>query len=157
MLRRLRIWLFSLGDRRNSALFPELTFCETIEERADLWRDAYKRFLRKNRWRLAFRVLLLVILIEAPIWIAVIPFRGVNQTHLGVVVGAALVSGIAGAAIGSGILLVIRRDLRRELRLTLRERGHRPCLSCGYDLRGGESPRCPECGRDDDACASISP
>ncbi len=39
-----------------------------------------------------------------------------------------------------------RNPIRRHLRRQLQERGIPICLSCGYDLRGQLTPRCPECG-----------
>ncbi len=63
---------------------------------------------------------------------------------------AAVAAAIAftGTAVFIWRLLLLR--IRAALRLTLKQqlRGQRlpVCLDCGYDVRGGESDRCPECG-----------
>ena len=48
-----------------------------------------------------------------------------------------------GAAVG---LFCWIRPYSRFLRRYLQERGVAVCLKCGYDLRGQNQPRCPECG-----------
>lgn len=39
-----------------------------------------------------------------------------------------------------------RQALRRLIRLEMLDRGYAICVDCGYDLRGQQEPRCPECG-----------
>lgn len=51
---------------------------------------------------------------------------------------------IMGGHLASTMLL--RGRLRRALREELNQRGVPLCISCGYDLAGMASPRCPECG-----------
>ena len=34
----------------------------------------------------------------------------------------------------------------KPVRRAMRDRGYDLCVSCGYDLKGIESPQCPECG-----------
>jgi hypothetical protein len=41
---------------------------------------------------------------------------------------------------------ITRRPVRRHLRKQLCEKGIPFCIECGYDLKGNESGRCPECG-----------
>jgi len=41
-----------------------------------------------------------------------------------------------------------RRALRRVVRCELQRDGVPICIECGYDLRGLDTPRCPECGRE---------
>ncbi|MCA9242551.1 MAG: hypothetical protein KDA32_01250 [Phycisphaerales bacterium] len=50
-------------------------------------------------------------------------------------------------AIWYGGFWLWRRRFRRFLRERLTTLGVPVCLGCGYDLRGQEEPRCPECGR----------
>jgi hypothetical protein len=38
------------------------------------------------------------------------------------------------------------RTVRKSVREQLNAHGLRTCLDCGYDLRGSDEPRCPECG-----------
>jgi len=47
-----------------------------------------------------------------------------------------------------GIVVVYAAILYRVTRSFFRRRGERPgwCVACGYDLRGLNEPRCPECG-----------
>lgn len=44
------------------------------------------------------------------------------------------------------LLLISRRNVRRSLRRQLARNGVAICVPCGYDLRGADSDRCPECG-----------
>ena len=39
-----------------------------------------------------------------------------------------------------------RSVIRRRLRVQLSAKGVLICIECGYDLRGQNEPRCPECG-----------
>ncbi|MCG3131640.1 MAG: hypothetical protein FLDDKLPJ_02444 [Phycisphaerae bacterium] len=59
---------------------------------------------------------------------------------------------LLGATAAGTVALVYRRAHREELRwtgLTLREQKRSRegrCTACGYDLKGNETGRCPECG-----------
>jgi len=44
-------------------------------------------------------------------------------------------------------LLLFRKRRARAIREQLLAHGIPVCLACGYDLRGRDSSRCPECGR----------
>lgn len=44
------------------------------------------------------------------------------------------------------LILAFRKTIRRSIRQALVDSGLPCCLSCGYDLTGNESGRCPECG-----------
>lgn len=46
----------------------------------------------------------------------------------------------------AGYFIAAWIDDRRENRITERRR-HGLCIGCGYDLRGLDGGRCPECGR----------
>ncbi|MFN0136725.1 MAG: hypothetical protein ACKVS9_11495 [Phycisphaerae bacterium] len=46
-----------------------------------------------------------------------------------------------------GIGIFWDRSVRNRLRQLIRERGIAICVACGYDCRGIESERCPECGK----------
>ncbi|HWL94257.1 MAG TPA: hypothetical protein VNT79_12060 [Phycisphaerae bacterium] len=55
--------------------------------------------------------------------------------------------GMSAAALGPLLgTWVVRRRVQQRLRIELVKSGKRICLTCGYDLRGSDSPRCPECG-----------
>jgi hypothetical protein len=47
--------------------------------------------------------------------------------------------------------LSMKLGMARYIRTELRRRGLRVCAGCGYDLRGREEPRCPECGEAESA------
>ena len=55
---------------------------------------------------------------------------------------------IAVFPLGSGYILLRwrRRSIQRNLRRQLIASGVPICIRCGYDLRGQEDARCPECG-----------
>ena len=63
-----------------------------------------------------------------------------------VAAGACAFAVIVTGGIVGGLYVVPRKQIRRELRVCLREQGIRICISCGYDLRGLSSANCPECG-----------
>ena len=48
--------------------------------------------------------------------------------------------------IAASVLLLRRSRRQRYAELKEREKIERRCARCGYDLRGLELPRCPECG-----------
>jgi hypothetical protein len=58
-----------------------------------------------------------------------------------------------------GVYLLQMSHLRRLMRVEIAAafKGERPpfCFHCGYDLRAGVEPRCPECGQD--ACVVPRP
>lgn len=47
----------------------------------------------------------------------------------------------------AGIVYMTVGRARKNLRRMLVKRGIAVCIPCGYDLRGIEDARCPECGR----------
>ena len=49
-------------------------------------------------------------------------------------------------ACGLAICVLVRRLTVPILRQCLIDHGIAVCIKCGYDLRGQEEPRCPECG-----------
>ena len=53
---------------------------------------------------------------------------------------------IFGAFMVIGTRWIYRRRFKRYLRERLEAMGVPICIKCGYDLRGQEEPRCPECG-----------
>ena len=53
---------------------------------------------------------------------------------------------IFGAFVVIGTRWICRRRFKRFLRERLAAMGVPICIKCGYDLRGQEDPRCPECG-----------
>ena len=42
--------------------------------------------------------------------------------------------------------VVYSKQMRIRVRQQLQKQGIKVCMYCGYDLRGQEDPRCPECG-----------
>ena len=61
-------------------------------------------------------------------------------------IDGAIIGGVSGGLAVSVMFLVGRNKVRRSLRSQLQEMSIPVCLQCGYDLRGQNEPRCPECG-----------
>lgn len=148
-MRRLRLWLFALGESSSLWLYPELRFYDTSEQRADFWSTTYRAFLKRRGVRFFLRLVGLSLLIQLPCTLALWPARPYLQLWLGNIGASALTSGLAGGLFGGAFLFILRRTMRGELRAALRARGFKPCMHCGYDLRGLATGRCPECGTAD--------
>jgi len=124
----------------NELLYPELLHLESKSERRELFRSA------KQRWYLYFM----------PAVLALNAFNfGVgfcgpgHHSHT----WECYIRGTL-CAIGAGVLGVVvarvgnRKIMRRRIRERLRKYGIHLCVTCGYDLRGSRSLRCPECGNE---------
>ena len=44
------------------------------------------------------------------------------------------------------VMIIVRRRTHKSVIASLREAEYLICWQCGYDLRGTDEPRCPECG-----------
>jgi hypothetical protein len=124
-----------------SRLFPELDFLPP-EEQGAAFQTAYGRLMRRPRFWLA------MILVPAALATAL--------TLLGVVVArvfpidktlrTGIIGGVVGGSVAGAVHVLFRRPIRKDLRTGLVARGIPICIPCGYDLRGQQTPRCPECG-----------
>jgi len=146
MMRKFLDALYALGDSWNNHLFPELLYYETAKDRAELWRTCYWRFFRRVRWKLVLALLFVSTALHVGFRLAAGQLRpwvggAISDSSLNL-----LVSGIGGGFFGLFLLWIIQKVMRIELRKELNVRGFHVCMSCGYDLRGQETPRCPECG-----------
>lgn len=128
------------------SMFPELARFASDEEA----RDAYRAGVQQARRSFRFWLLLVVIYVALPAFLAV-AFIGLPFVARAPV---AVRSGVIAALIASGGLVLfhwgLRKPVRSRLRRELAQRGVPVCVECGYDLRGQAEPRCPECGA---ACA----
>jgi hypothetical protein len=125
-----------------SWLFPELDLLDTPKDRAGV-HDAAMKVLRR-RWQFW------VYAIAAPA-IGISGFA-IGLHFLGKVfpVVARIKGGLLAGAVGGLFPLTYSFAFRRPLRVLIRKelvkRGVPVCVGCGYDLRGQEVARCPECG-----------
>ncbi len=65
---------------------------------------------------------------------------------VGGLVGGALAGALLGLYMAVVMNLVFRNPARKSLRRSLLRLGVPICVGCGYDVRGQQEPRCPECG-----------
>jgi len=122
-------------------LYPELRFLKTREAR----KAAQKAFGQrpKHVWKVMLGVIPISIT-AAAVSIAIMRMMlwlGVS-IWLGTLINA-LIWAIFGAFAGA---FFWRRPYILFLRRYLQDQGVPVCLKCGYDLRGLNDPRCPECG-----------
>ena len=122
--------------RRRYRVFPELARFENDEERTRVLKNYSRKVFRSGyTWVILF------------IGIPILTTLLVLVTRIALPGWSGYVSGvIAGVSFGAGFQWLLRSPLRRNLRRELIDRGVPICLHCGYDLRGQNVPRCPECG-----------
>lgn len=133
-----------LRDRKAHPWFPELARVESRAERKALWRAAYYPVLKSWRyWFIAIASQAGCQVAFRRVTVQLLRQTGVTAyTHLWSICATAV-----GAALASLLTLwLVRRRIARNMRAELLKRGKPTCLSCGYDLRGQQDPRCPECG-----------
>ena len=131
--------MFALALLLYRRLFPELGRFPTPEDRREALRKAACE-AGGARWFWIYVVLVTALLCCLPD----APWQQVQA------------SWIAKLRIVSRVLLplmmalfyiwTVRRGIRQSLRRQLVDQGIPICLSCGYDLTGNVSGRCPECG-----------
>lgn len=130
----------------NEWIYPELKHLPRWADRqAAMW--AFQpRILRS--WPFWIMLAIAVPLGAAMPWVIGMVNRVLpGSLSVGSAMGRAIVAG-AIQALMCGLVFnyFFRNRGRRFLREYLNERGHNLCVECGYDLRGQETPRCPECG-----------
>lgn len=117
-------------------LFPELELFETKSERDKAFREA-KGF--PISWR---AVPFLMSLAAGIVIVGALErrFRFLPSWLRGALQG--LVCGFGGV----WFCWFFRREVQRNLRRQLLQKGVAVCMGCGYQLCGLTAPRCPECG-----------
>jgi len=149
LLRRLKERIRTNGAVLNESAFPELSFCDEPKARAELWNAAYRPFGTRSQWGWYWTSVVIGalagLLVQHLVLPAISPFIRVIPHFI---VGAVL-AGLIALMIVAALLQLLRSRIRRSLRRELRARGFRPCLHCGYDLRGTLGALCPECGQRD--------
>jgi hypothetical protein len=155
MLHRIRKSISQLDFLGHSYFFPELAFSDTAKERNDLLNTSWKRLFTWRRWKLSLSALALCLLLEMVFRLIGAYIRpwlpGAFDNFATRVSFAALKGGILGLA----VFWLLSKNIRMELRKEMSARGYKVCMGCGYNLRGLESPQCPECGTDCPADQSI--
>lgn len=126
-------------------LYPEIERFESAAAAQVALTRASTRVMRTLRfWIGGVLVLALAAAwgVLTPVWVAWLRGGG----WVGVIAAALGIGAVQGLVFGLGFQLMLRGPTRRALRAELCDRGVPLCVSCGYDLRGLRSPRCPECG-----------
>ena len=127
---------------RYAHLFPEIARFGTKRERWDaMWAAQLKAMRTWGFW--LFPVVLVSLGFAFSFFFLPILVRSLG--NVGFLGPPLLLLLLAGPMPGEH-LWVCRRVIQLSLREQLIERGERVCLQCGYDLRGQDDPRCPECG-----------
>lgn len=131
-----------LGVRLAHYLYPELRLASERHGRHDLFNTAQRKLLY-NPWA----------------WVVAIP--GTTLLIVPLYFGKILLLryGLISAWLANLILALILllyvfwvstfvfvKPMRKYMRREMVKRGIFVCLRCGYDLRGLQQPRCPECG-----------
>jgi hypothetical protein len=118
--------------------FPELEVLDDDNERRELFHEC-----QQNAWT-QFSGLVIACLCVGVMHRFLLPqltrWTGWSVQRLEVPFWLLTVMTTAGLA-----LWISRQLIRKRIRSTLLERGYSVCLHCGYDLRGTETNRCPEC------------
>jgi len=117
---------------------PELERFDSVFDRQDALARAQREPAVRQRVTLCQGIASAAILPTA-LWLATAP-GGWNWGWMLLSCG-----GICGLGYGLRVWLILGL-IRRSLREQLSARGVPICVECGYDLRGSETGRCPECG-----------
>ncbi len=122
--------------------YPELEHFETPEEGRRALKAWQKQLMYTPRFWMA--VIGYIVAVGVTVALSVVflrPWFGLSSGSF-----AAIVGGVTGSTGMAAIPWLWQRRCRRFLRAELISRGVPVCLPCGYDLRGQQQPRCPECG-----------
>ncbi|MFQ5495357.1 MAG: hypothetical protein ACE5EX_08235 [Phycisphaerae bacterium] len=122
------------------ARFSELALFTTPQQKKQAFRSAIWGLLRNPRYWLW-----MVGLVTLG---SLLPFY-MRRLHPALAAGWITTAsrGFFGGLGGLTMFWFCRAGIQRSLRRQLLDQGTAVCLHCGYDLRGQERPRCPECGR----------
>ena len=127
---------------RDSKLYPELQRFETREEAGRVLKAWKKQLMKTPRFWLALIAYTVGVGVTVTLILVYLrPWLGLSSGAFGGVVG-----GVTGGTGAAALTWFWRRRCRQFLRTELVSRGVPICLKCGYDLRGQDRPRCPECG-----------
>ena len=122
--------------------YPELEHFETPAEGRRVLKAWQKQLMYTPRfWLTVIGYTVAIGVTVALILVLLRPWLGLSSRSF-----AAIVASVTGVTGGVAIPWLSRRRCRRFLRAELVSRGVPVCLPCGYDLRGQQEPRCPECG-----------
>ncbi|MFQ5495358.1 MAG: hypothetical protein ACE5EX_08240 [Phycisphaerae bacterium] len=124
---------------RNIKLFPELALFDTPAARKKAMKLALRGIYRTRGFWLWMACVVGVSAAIPMIFRRYVPLPPAMVGGIG--------GGLGGGLAGGAMLWFCRSSVQRSLRGQLVELGTPVCLHCGYDLRGQEEPRCPECGR----------
>jgi len=129
--------------------FPEMALFETDAERKAALKSVQRHLFGRN-WRfwLYGLAVLIITAAAAPSVVQVVLGYGTRWGVSTWITAPLLVLALI-TVYYWGIGMLWERSVQRFLRDRLRAAGVPVCLGCGYDLRGTEAPRCPECGRTD--------
>jgi hypothetical protein len=123
-------------------LFPELELVVDQQER--------RRILSAASSHIHMRPIFWIALIAGSIVISVVlslALVGLGRyVRISAGVRAGIVATIISASIGLLAQYAFRKPMQKYIRQRLVEMGIPICIACGYDLRGQQEPRCPECG-----------
>ncbi len=127
---------------KDSKRYPELQHFASADEASQILSAWQKQLMTMPRFWLTLLGYTVVVGLAATLMLIVL--RVYFRLSSGVFGG--LVGGVTGGTGAIALNWLWRHRCRRFLRSELIARGVPICLPCGYDLRGQNDPRCPECG-----------
>ena len=134
--------------RRMAQRYPELLLFPDDATRKKVWQLAVNKTVRSP---IAFLLMCGFVMLIQGYFSYVVPHLTFIVRVLPGYLIAAIGGGIGGGLGAAVILWFGRNKIHRFLRQQLLEMRIPVCMHCGYDLRGQEEARCPECGQEFDA------
>lgn len=143
---RLADIVFALHQRWWRRRFPELARFPTDKQAENaLDRATEDGGMQRSDWQLAAAFVIGIAVITGVF--VYFTMRIGPQWRVPLKIGEWIYAVVMACATFVLLVHIYRRQIRRSLREQLCDIGVPICVPCGYDLRGLDEPRCPECGR----------
>lgn len=133
------------SEHPESPVYPELRLFASSDEATAAIHEARMGIWRSPRVWLRAVAWLCVPVVTAVSVVAIVRlfWQQVPRTRSALPVIVSIITALVSSL---GLRFAFRGPVRRALRVELCKRGVPVCVPCGYDLRGLQTRRCPECG-----------